>query len=459
MSRAPASLLLILLAVVRVLTQDTSPQSVSPQSPSAASSSSTSTKNQSSSRKGHHVRVEDNDPGSSELADAEAAIDKGAYASAENLLHAAVERDSTNFEAWFDLGFVENELGKTEQSIAAYRKSVAAKTDVFESNLNLGLQLAKTGDPEAVSFLRAATKLTPTSHVEEGRYRAWLSLGQATANKSPEEALQAFRQASALQPKEAEPHLSAGQIFEREQKYADAENEYKQALTLDHQSTDAIMGLANISMRGGQLPQAEQYLQKLAANHSDSAAVHIQLGRVLAAENKNDAAIAELQAGTKLAPKDEDARRDLAEVYSTAGKNDLAETEYRGLLAAHPNDAELHRRVGQSLLREKKFPEAQQEFVVALRLKPDLAEAYGDLAFAADENKNYGLVIKALDARGRMLPEVPTTYFLRATAYDHLRDFKNAAANYHLFLNSAQGKYPDQEWQARHRLIAIEPKK
>jgi hypothetical protein len=48
---------------------------------------------------------------------------------------------------------------------------------------------------------------------------------------------------------------------------------------------------------------------------------------------------------------------------------------------------------------------------------------------------------------------------MRASAYDHLRDFKQAAANYHLFLNTASGKYPDQEWQAKHRLIAIEPKK
>jgi hypothetical protein len=51
------------------------------------------------------------------------------------------------------------------------------------------------------------------------------------------------------------------------------------------------------------------------------------------------------------------------------------------------------------------------------------------------------------------------TYFLRATAYDHLHDAKNAATNYHKFLETANGRFPDQEWQAKHRLIAIEPKK
>jgi len=48
---------------------------------------------------------------------------------------------------------------------------------------------------------------------------------------------------------------------------------------------------------------------------------------------------------------------------------------------------------------------------------------------------------------------------MRASACDHLKDFKTAAVNYHLFLKTANGQYPDQEWQAKHRLITIEPKK
>src|SRR5207245_77803 len=81
-----------------------------------------------------------------------------------------------NYAAWFDLGFLYNALGQSEDSISAYRKSVAAKPDVFESNLNLGLMLARAGQPGAEQFLRAATKLKPTAHEAEGRARAWLHL-------------------------------------------------------------------------------------------------------------------------------------------------------------------------------------------------------------------------------------------------------------------------------------------
>src|ERR1700751_5353495 len=99
-----------------------------------------------------------------DLAQAEEFIQKHDYATAEHVLNKVVESDPKNYVAWCDLGFVENGLGKVDESIAAYRKSVAVKPDVFESNLNLGLQLAKSGQPDSEKFLRAATQLKPTSH-------------------------------------------------------------------------------------------------------------------------------------------------------------------------------------------------------------------------------------------------------------------------------------------------------
>jgi Tfp pilus assembly protein PilF len=456
-SRVLAGCLLVLTAGVCSVAQDTG----GPSEQSSSESSSQSSSKPQAHRSVHHIQVEDEDSASqpAELTQAESAIEKRDYAAAEPLLRKLLHREPTSYVGWFDLGFVENALGKLDDSIAAYRKSVAAKPDVFESNLNLGLQLAKTGQPDAEQFLRAATHLKPTSHVAEGKYRAWLSLAETVEKSKPDEALAAYQHAAELQPKEAEPHLSAGQLLERENKYSQSEQEYRQALALDSRSTDAVIGLANIYMRGRRFPEAEEYLRKLLAGSANSAPAHIQLGRVLAAEGKTDAAIAELQAGLKLAPGDNAAQRDLADVYVAAGKNDLAEATYRALLATQPNEAELHRSLGQALLRQKKFPEAQQEFVTAVKLKPDFGDAYGDLAFAAGENKDYALVIRALDARTKLLKDTSITYFVRASAYDHLRDLKKAAENYHLFLNTANGKYPDQEWQAKHRLIAIEPKK
>jgi tetratricopeptide (TPR) repeat protein len=415
---------------------------------------------QSTGKTVRHHKIAETDPSSPpELIQAESAIEKRDYATAEPLLQKVVERDPSNYAAWFDLGFVCNALGRSDDAIAAYRKSVAAKPDVFESNLNLGLMLAKAGQPEAEQFLRTATGLTPTSHIEEGRERAWLSLAHVLENTQPQKALEAYRQAAALQPKDPEPHIAAGLLLERQSDWVNAGKEYQQVQALDPQSVEALTGLANVYMRSRRMPEAEATLRKLAALRPEDAGVHLQLGRMLAATGKNDDAVAELQAGLKLTPNDPDAQRDLAEVLVSAGKFDQAEPLFRSLLSAKPDDSDLHHSLGQALLKQHKFPEAQEQFLLAVKLKPDFGAAYGDLAAAANENKNYELTIRALDARAKFLPEIPVGYFLRATAYDHLRAYKQAAENYHRFLDVAGGQFPDQEWQARHRLIAIEPKK
>jgi len=405
----------------------------------------------------HHKEVVEEQP--AELSQAEEAIQKNDFSAAETLLKKTLERDPKNYQAWFDLGFVYNRLNRTEDSIHAYRQSVAAKPDVFESNLNLGLMLARNNNPDAEQFLRAATTLKPTAHVEEGQARAWLSLGHLIENTKPDEALAAYQKAADLTPKDSEPHLSAALLREHRKDFPGAEAEYKQVLSLEPHSVEAALGLTNVYMKAGRLAEAEPLLRGLATLRPDDADLHLQLGRVLAAQGKKEEAISELETALQLTPGDAEAQRDLADLLTQTGKLADAEKSYRTLLTASPNDAQLHQLLGEVLLKRHQFPEAQQEFEAAIKLRPDFGEAYGSLAIAANENKNYPLAIKALDVRDKLLPPTTVGNFLRATAYDHLHDFKNASVYYHLFLETAKGQYPDQEWQARHRLIAIEPKK
>ncbi len=414
-----------------------------------------------------HRRVEvSDDQFPPELRQAEDAIDKKDYSTAERLLEGLTAKDANSYRAWFDLGFLHNAQGRSEEAIAAYRKAVAAKPDIFESNLNLGLMLARSNNQEAETFLRAATKLKPADHAEEALWRAWLSLGHVMEASKPEEAAAAYHEAIRLQPNSVDAHLSLGSVLERQKDEKGAEEQYRRVLVSAGSNAaskddagQAVTALANLYMQQKRFPEAEAMLRKLAGERGSNAVIHLQLGRVLAAAAKYDDAASEMQLALQLAPSDASAVRDLADLYLVSKKNAEAEPLYRQLLLASPKDADLHHSLGKALLDQRKFPEAQEEFMTAVNLKPDFGEAYGDLAVAADQNKAYGLVPPALDARAKFLPELPFGYFLRATAYDHLHDRKNAAIQYHQFLDAAGGKFPDQEWQARHRLIAIEPKR
>ena len=250
----------------------------------------------------------------------------------------------------------------------------------------------------------------------------------------------------------------AGSLLEKDHP-ADAEKQYRQALAVAADNADALTALTNLYMRQKRFSDAAAVLRKLAVLTPNNAGVHMQLGRMLIISGKNEDAAAELQAALKLDPTDAKAQRDLADLYADLGKTDLARQAYVALLSSNPNDAGLHHGLGRVLLKEKQFAGAEQELARAVQLKPDLGDAYGDLALAANENKDYAAAIKAMDLRAKYIPETPISYFFRATAYDHLRNAKEAAKYYHQFLEVAGGKYPDQEWQARHRLITIEPKR
>jgi Flp pilus assembly protein TadD len=405
----------------------------------------------------HHDAVVD--PAQAQVEQAESAIEKKDYPTAEKSLLEATSKDPKSFRAWYDLGFLYNATNRQSEAIEAYSKSVDANPQIFESNLNLGLLLERKGDPQAAKYLAAAIGLKPASHPEQSLSQAYLSLGHVLQKTQPEEALKAYQKAAELQPKDPQPHLEAAILLEQQKNTTAASQEFQKALDLDANNREALAGLVNTYSRSGQLPQAETLLRRIIASAPQNSTLHIQLGRVLAAQKKNDEAIVELTRGLDLAPGDPAANRELIQLLLDAKEYPEAISRLKSAVQASPSDPDLHYLLGTTYLRNKNFPEAQAELLQAVKLKADFGQAYNDLAFAASENKDFKLCAMALDVRAKFLPETPFTYFLRATALDHLHDWPDAITNYEKFLSVAEGKYPDQEWQAKHRLIAIDPKR
>jgi len=408
-----------------------------------------------------HHRVEEmvaDESASPEVEQAEAAMEKSDFAAAEALLQKAVAAKQDNYRAWVDLGDVYNATKRLPEATEAYRKAVAAKPDVFESNVNLGILLARQGkNGEAAKFLEAATKLKPGANPEQSLAHAWLALGQVEEGFSPQQALIAFAEAAKFNPKDPEPHFSAGNVLERLGELDAAAREFQIAVEIDPKTYPAVSRLADIYRKQKKYVEAEMALRKVLAAEPENMAAHAELGRALAAEDRNEEAAEELKYSLR-AGFNERAAVELGSLYVKTGNNAEAEHWLRTAIEHMPNDAEARFALGSLLMHVKKYPEAQQELLVAIQLKPDLAEAYGNLAVVAAANKNYPLVLKALDSRATYLPEDAASYFLRATTYDNLKAVPQAVEYYQRFLTADAGKFPDQEWQARHRLIALDPK-
>lgn len=393
------------------------------------------------------------------LQEAEELLQKQQYAEAKEKLQALTGTQAKNPQAWFDLGYAQSHLGETAGAIAAYRKAVELEPNWFEANLNLGLDLAKSGDPTAaVPILQHVMELKPSSKGvgTDTMARAQLALAQALeqSKADPKVAAAAYDKAAEMI---VDPELTvrAGELLQAAGDMSGAEQRFLK--TAEAGNAGGMAHLIDLLARQKRYSDAEAWLHKYVDQNPQDTNARVQMARLLAAEGKKPEAISMLQplSGPGSSPA---ANRELAGLYIDNKQYAEAEPLLRQALEKNQGDAQLHLDLGVALLHQLKYADAEAELVKAVQLKPDSAEALGYLAEAARQNHHNELAIRTLDARARLAPETPFTYFLRATAYDDLRAYKQAIENYKQFLAVAGGKYPDQEFQARHRLKAIEPK-
>ncbi|HEY6272331.1 MAG TPA: tetratricopeptide repeat protein [Terriglobales bacterium] len=392
------------------------------------------------------------------LEEAESLLKKQQYAEAEEKLQTLIRTQARNPQAWFDLGFAQSHQGKTSEAVASYQSAVELAPDWFEANLNLGVDLAQSGKRSAaIPILRHAVELKPSTGGQQAIAPAWLTLAQTleAEGSDPRGAAAAYDKATdlGLSP-DSLTVVRAGSLLEKAGDLAAAEQHYRKAA----ESGDAagMAKLIDLLRTEKRYSDAETWLRKYAVQNPQDPQAALQLARLLVAEGKKEEAAALLKplAGPTASAS---ANQELGELYLDNHQYAEAAPLFEQALGTKPRDAELHYDLGLALLHQLKYAEAEAELVKAVQTRPDLGDAYGLLAEAAFQNKHYELCLRALDVRARSLTETPATYFLRATAYDSLHMYKPAVANYKQFLAVAAGKFPDQEFQARHRIKAIEP--
>lgn len=395
------------------------------------------------------------------VADAEAAIVKSDWKTAAATLNTWIAAHPTDARALFDSGYVADAQNRLPDAESFYQRAVQADPKSFEAQLSLGLLLARQGKlNEARPALAAATQLDPGSAGPALKARAWRALaqidkprsdGSGNATQASNDLLEALK----LSPETPEDTLLAAQLAEAAGQYDAAEAAYRRLLAKDPKSIPASSGLAHILIRQKQYPEAEKLLRAALVQSPDDPGITAQLAGVLASEDNPDA-IPLLQKLHAAHPADQNITRMLADMLADAGQAPQADQLYLQLLAANPNSADLLVAHGQELTRQLKYPEAYVAFDKATQLDPDNADGWSGLAFAASKTGHPDVTLHALTMRSKFLPEVPATYFLWATTYDTLRQKKQAVVYYHHFLDSAAGKFPDQEWQARQRLKLLE---
>jgi tetratricopeptide (TPR) repeat protein len=397
------------------------------------------------------------------VADAEASIIKSDWKSAQTKLEAWLATHPTDPRALFDAGYVADAQNRLDDAAGLYRRAVEANPRSLEAHLSLGLLLARQGkSEEARPELAAATKLNPSDAGPELKARAWRALAQIDRPRpgslgDTTEASNDLLEALKLTPETPADTLLAASLADQAGEYDVAERAYRRVLAGDPKSADASAGLGHILIVRKKYPEAETFLRAALEKSPDDTALTAQLATVLVAQDKAEA-IPLIQKLHDAHPGDTAITRMLAELLAESGDAAGSDNLYVGLLAASPSDPALLVAHGQNLIRQLKYPEAFAVFDKATQLNPANPDGWSGLAFSASKTKQPAIAIHALTMRSKFLPEVPSTYFLWAISYDSLHQNAEAAAYYHRFLDAAAGKFPNQEWQARQRLILLEKK-
>jgi len=400
-------------------------------------------------------------PISPQVVDAEAAIVKADWKTAASILTPWLVAHPDDAKALFDAAYVADAQNRVDDATALYRRSVQANPRSFEAHLSLGLLLARQGNIEdARPELAVATTLDAGTDGAPLKARAWRALAEIdrpAAGKLGDttEASDDLLEALKLSPETPADTLLAASLAEQAGELGAAEKAYRRLLASDPKSAPANAGLAHLLIAHKQYPEAETLLRGALLQSPDDPPLTAQLATVLAAQNKAEA-LPLIQKLHDAHPTDAAITRMLAEMLVESGDAAASDRLYIALLAASPADPELLVDHGQNLIRLLKYPEAFAVFNKVTQLAPNNADAWSGLAFAASKTAQPSVTLHALTQRSKFLPEVASSYFLWAISYDALHQNAAAATYYHHFIEADAGKLPNQEWQAKQRLLILE---
>ena len=397
-------------------------------------------------------------------AQAATALEQRDFPTALKLLTPLAAQNPHDAHLLYDLGFTQDALDQTSAAAGTYRLAALADPKFFEPHLALGLLLARTGNlTEAHSELAAAVALNaPDPSLKARAFRALARLDQQA---HPAQASAELLEALKLSPETPEDILLSAELAESANDLPAAEATYRRILKADPANPDATAALIHLLLRQNKPADAESLLTAALAQHPNDITLNAQLASLYADQGKFAQAIPIVARLHTAQPANLAITRLLARLYSRNQQYDQSDPLYATLILAAPHDPTLLDDRADALIHLHRAAEAETllkravDQPTAFPSREDFALAASHLPFAASENNDPPTTLQALALRATVQQQSPSSLFLAATAHDKLHQTKEATDLYKQFLSVANGKFPDEEWQARHRLITLEHSK
>ncbi len=299
------------------------------------------------------------------------------------------------WRAWIGLARGLQQLGRYDEALAAAQAGEALRPDVSAFSLQIGDILRAAGrDDDALAAYRRAAAFGASTAPLTRQGDLYLRLNQ------PDRALEAYEQALALSPNDADALLGLAQAYALRgggvdrADFANAETRLRRAAQLLPDSVNVALALGDLYTAYGRHDDAAAQYRQALAWQPDNGLAQDRLAGALLAGGRLEEALAEQLRRLELKPGDRGALLGLAITYRALGRSDDAEAAYRQLLAQTPDDPVTLIALGDLYLEQGLAGQAMPQYqralsnavdpLVAAQARDQLGKAYLQLGRIAD---------------------------------------------------------------------------
>jgi len=172
---------------------------------------------------------------------------------------------------------------------------------------------------------------------------------------------------------------SLGELYLVSGQFEDAERNFQAALTLNLDSVDALIGLARVYEQLNDSMLTNQYFKRAIQVSPNDSESHEKYGSFLFYQGENESAIKEFKKVIALAPNYGDAYNNLGAVYFAKGDIDKGITAFEQSLKVKESQL-AYSNLGTAFYIKKKFIQAKEMYLKAIKLSPDDFRYWGFLA-------------------------------------------------------------------------------
>jgi len=163
--------------------------------------------------------------------------------------------------------------------------------------------------------------------------RIYSNIARAARHKGHrEKAIAAFQEIVKLTPREADPHLHLGRLYQEQGQHERATNSFRTVVRLRPTSAEAHFRLGLCLLRQKQLDEALASLEQAVELEPTNARAHQRIGSILDQKGRADEAIAALKRAVDLEPDEVRFQQQLGFLYESAGRHDEAVACFKKVL-------------------------------------------------------------------------------------------------------------------------------